>query len=383
MSLRSSLAPFLVAGALALTSACGATSGPSDGASSGPSDGASTKSPETVVLTDDFDREVEVPTNPERVAVLEWEGLVTKTLAILGEDDTVVAVDPATKDDPTRQIIVGGISDAVEVGSAWSGINYEKLASLAPEVVFLEAWVASDEDRQLHNEAVSTIEGLGIPVAVFMSPSNFNDPDMASAYSVINMVGDVYDRRADTDKVVSQLRTGIDEVLSRIPEGGPAPTVAVFATVAYLMGEKSIQNSLFASLLGAKNVAGPGTFVPISEEQLLAKDPDVLVLIGHEGYLSTEQVKNGENVGLDWAKVRDLRAIRESRMTALGYDEWRATIETPIALLKVAKALYPQEFADVDIAEREVAFYQDVFNLDAKEASAAIEGQKFRADLGS
>lgn len=373
MSPQHKLAPYLLVGVLAFTSACSASSG-----STGE---ASAESPESIVLTDDFDREVEVPTDPEKIAVLEWEGLVTKTLAILGEDDTIVAVDPATKDDPTRTVIVEGINDAVEVGSAWSGINYEKLASVAPEVVFLEAWVASDEDRQLHEEAVATIEDLGIPVVVFLSPSNFEDPDMASAYSVIDMVGTVYDREVDTDKVVDQMRTGIDEVVSRIPEGGPAPTVAVFATVSYLMGEKSIQNSLFASLLGAENVAGPGTFVPISEEQLLSKDPDVLVLIGHEGYVSTDQVKAGEDVGLDWGKVRDLRAIRESRMTALGYDEWRATIETPMALLKVAKVLYPKEFADVDIAERELAFYQDVFDLDAAEAEAAIEGQKFRADL--
>lgn len=377
MSLQHRWAPLLVAGTLVITSACGA--------SSGSSEAESATSPETVVVTDDFDREVKVPTSPERVAVLEWEGLVAKTLAILDAEDTVVAVDPATKDDPTRQVIVDSISEAAEVGSAWSGINYERLAAEAPEVVFLEAYVASEEDRTLHEEAVSTIEELGIPVVVFLSPSNFDEPDMSTAYSVIDMVGTVYDRTAETDKVVSQLRTGVDDVLSRIPEDGQAPTVAMFATVAYLMGEKSIQHSLFATMLGAENVTGPGTgtFVPISEEQLLAADPDVLVLIGHEGYLSTEQVKDGENVGLDWSKVRDLRAVRESRMTALGYDEWRATIETPIALLKVAKALYPEEFADVDVAQRELAFYQEVFDLDAEQAKAAIEGQQFRADLGA
>lgn len=389
MSLQNKLASFIVVGTLALTSACSASSGStaassgSTSASSGSTAASSAESPAKIVLTDDFDREVEVPTTPEKIAVLEWEGLVAKTLAILGEDDTIVAVDPATKDDPTRKVIVEGINNAVEVGSAWSGINYEKLASVTPEVVFLEAWVASDEDRKLHQDAVAAIEKLGIPVVVFLSPSNFEKPDMASAYSVIDMVGTVYNRTADTDKVVDEMRIGIDEVLSRLPKDGPAPTVAVFATVSYLMGEKSIQNSLFASLLGANNVAGPGTFVPISEEQLLAKDPDVLVLIGHEGYVSTDQVKDGKDIGLDWGKVRDLRAIRESRMTALGYDEWRATIETPMAMLKVAKVLYPAQFADVDIAERELAFYQDVFDLDTQEAAAAIEGQKFRADLGN
>lgn len=375
MSLRSRLTLPLVAGVLALTSACSASSGTADEGSSA--------TPETVVLTDDFDREVEVPVDPQRVAVIEWEGLVTKTLSILGVDDTVVAVDSATKDDPTRQVIVPAVEDATEVGNAFSGINYESLASLDPEVLFLEAFVASEDNRTMHEEAISTIEELGIPVVVFLSPSNFDEPDMSTAYSVIDMVGTVYDRSADTDAVVSQLKTGIDDVLSRIPEDGPAPSVAIFATVAYLMGEKSIQHRLFADLLGAENVAGGGTFEPISEEQLLAKDPDVLILIGHEGYLSTQQVADGENIGIDWAKAKDLRAIRESRMTALGYDEWRATVETPIALLKVAKTLYPDAFADVDVEERELAFYQDVFGLDEDGAREAVAGQQFSASLGS
>ncbi|WNV77620.1 ABC transporter substrate-binding protein [Geodermatophilus sp. DSM 44513] len=366
-------APIAVLGAVVL-SACGTPSVPTS---------AAEEAPATVQITDDFDRVVEVPTGPDRVAVMEWEGLVSKTLAILGEDNTIVAVDPATKDDPTRQVMVDGIADAVEVGSAWSGINYEELASLDTDVVFLEAWVASDEDRTLHEEAVQTIEDLGIPVVVFLSPSNFDEPSMDTAYSIVDTVGTVYERSSDTDRIVENLRSGIDEVLTRIPDDAPAPSVALFATTAYLMGEKSLQSHLFSTLLGARNVAGPGTFVPISEEQLLAHDPDVLVVIGHEGYLSTQEVYAGANIGLDWNKLRDLRAIRDQRVTALGYDEWRATLETPVALMKVGAALYPDAFADVDLAAWEQEFYQGAFGLDADAAAEAIEGQRYRADLGS
>jgi len=373
MSLLPRTLPVAVLGAVALA-ACGTPSAPASEVAAPPA---------VVQIQDDFDRTVEVPTAPERVAVLEWEGLVTKTLAILDQDDSIVAVDPATKDDPARQVMVEGIADAVDVGSAWSGINYEKLASLDPEVVFLEAWVATDEDRTLHEEAVRTIEDLGIPVVVFLSPSNFDEPSMETAYSIIDTVGTVYGLSTDTDRIVDQLRTGIEEVVARIPADAPAPSVAVFATTAYLLGDKSVQSHLFTTLLKARNVAGPGTFVPISEEQLLAKDPDVLVVIGHEGYLSTQEVYDGADVGLDWSKVRDLRAIRDRRVTALGYDEWRATLETPVALMKVAAALYPAAFADVDLATWEKDFYQDVFDLDAEAAEKTIEGQQYRADLGA
>ncbi|MDO5286558.1 MAG: ABC transporter substrate-binding protein [Actinomycetia bacterium] len=336
----------------------------------------------TVTVTDDLNRSVTVPVGPSRVAVMEWEGLVAKTLAMLGRDSTIVAVDPATKKDPARQVIVPAIAHATDVGSAWSGINFESLAATRPEVVFLEAWVSSDDDRRLHEQAVKTLEGLKIPVVVFLSPSNTEKPDMTAAYKIVDLVGTVYDRSADTTRVVNQLKSGIDEVVSRIPKDRPGPSVAIFASTAYVMGAKSVQNHLFATLLGARNVAGAGTFIQVSEEQLLAMDPDVLVVIGHEGYISVEQVKSGEKAGLSWDKLRDLRAIKQSRVAALGYDEWRATIETPIAVLKAAKVLYPDSFADVDVEAKELAFYRDVFRLDENRAKEAIKGQQYRADLG-
>lgn len=370
MSLFRRFAPLALASVALMASACS-----SPAADSAPSTAS-------VEITDDFGRTVAVPADPARVAVLEWEGLVAKTLAILGEGDRIVAVDPATSKDPARHVLVPQVTNATDVGSAWSGINYETLASVDPDVLFLEAWVSSDEDRQLHDEAVEQIEGLGIPVVVFMSPSNFDTPSMDTAYDVIRTVGTVFERTEDTDKVVDRLQTGIADVLDRIPADAPAPTVAVFSTIAYVMGEKSVQSHLFADLLGARNTAGAGTFVPVSEEKLLALDPDALIIAGHEGYLGLDEVYGGANVGLDWSKLQTMKAIEDKRVAALGYDEWRATIETPVALLKAASVLYPEAFADVDLDAEELAFYQDVFNLDAAAAQQAVDGQKCRADLG-
>ncbi|GGC55245.1 ABC transporter substrate-binding protein [Hoyosella rhizosphaerae] len=361
----------VLTGALLLTSACSQAIEPTS------------TSDETLQIVDDFDRSVDVPVDPSRIAVLEWEGLVAKTLAVLNEDDRIVAVDPATKSDPARQVIVPAIADATDVGSPWSGINYEVLASLAPDMMFLEAWVSSDEDRQLHEDAVEQIERLGIPVIVFMSPSNFDNPAMDTAYDVITKVGDVLDRSDATDSIVEGMKSSIDDVVNKIPDlpDDERPTVAIFASIAYLMGEKSIQSELFASMLGARNVAGGGTFVPISEEKLLALDPDVLVVAGHEGYIGLDEVYGGANTGIDWSKVQTLRAISSERVTALGYNEWRATLETPIALLKVASVLYPEAFADVDIAQKELDYYQDIFGLDDASARDAIDGQQFRGEL--
>ncbi|MFI6229725.1 ABC transporter substrate-binding protein [Micromonospora echinospora] len=348
-------------------------------------DGAATPAgpTKTASITDHWKRTVEVPVDPERVVVLEWEGLITKSMRIFGVEDTLVGVDTATKKMGYRARLVPAIDRAEALGSPWSGVNYERLAGLRPDVVFLEAWVASQENRTLHQEVIDKIESLGIPVVVLLSPSNFDEPDIRTAWEHITVTGEVFGKQAEAAKLVGRLQAGIDRVTARtrdIPEAERTP-VAYFATINNVMGTKSIQSYLLTEVVGARNVAGPGTFVTVSEEKLLALDPDAMVVAGHEGYLDPALIHAGRHAGLNWANLAEMRAVKNKRLVALGYDEWRATVETPIALLKMAKLAYPERFADVDVAAEEVAFYREVYGLDERRAAEAIEAQKYVGDL--
>ncbi len=336
-----------------------------------------------VTIRDHWDRTVQVPADPQRVVVLEWEGLITKSMKIFGVENTLVGVDIATKKMGHRAAVIPSIDKAVELGSPWSGVNYEQLAGLKPDVVFLEAWVASQENRAMHQEVIDKIESLGLPVVVLISPSNFEQPNIKTAWEHITITGEVFGKQAEATRLVERLNAGLEKVTSRtkdIPDA-QRTTVAYFATINNVMGTKSIQSYLLTDVVGARNPAGPGTFVTISEEKLLALDPDAMVLAGHEGYLDPSLVYGGKHAGLNWANLTEMRAIKTKRLVALGYDEWRATIETPIALLKIAKLAYPDRFADVDIAAEETAFYRDVYGLDEQQAKAAIEAQKYVGEL--
>jgi len=362
----------------ALVAGCGSGSGSGSAAGSGT---ASSSAP--VKIKDHWERTVEVPANPQRVVVLEWEGLITKSMKIFGVDNTLVGVDTATKKMGHRAAVIPSIDKAVELGSPWSGVNYEQLAGLKPDVVFLEAWVASQENRAMHQEVIDKIDSLGIPVVVLISPSNFEQPNIKTAWEHITITGQVFGKQAEAVRLVERLNAGLEKVTSRtedIPDA-ERTSVAYFATINNLMGTKSIQSYLLTDVVGARNVAGEGTFVTISEEKLLALDPDAMVLAGHEGYLDTSLVYAGKHAGLNWANLTEMRAIKNKRLVSLGYDEWRATIETPIALLKIAKLAYPNRFADIDVAAEEVAFYREVYGLDEPQAKAALEAQKYVGEL--
>lgn len=83
----------------------------------------------TTTIVDQWGRSVEVPINPDNVVVLEWEGLVAKTLEIIGEADTIVGADPNSLQ-PFRISVVPELASAKNIGSPWSGLNYETIAAL-------------------------------------------------------------------------------------------------------------------------------------------------------------------------------------------------------------------------------------------------------------
>lgn len=339
----------------------------------------------TTTVIDQWGRSVEVPVNPDKVVVLEWEGLVAKTLEIIGEADTIVGADPNSLQ-PFRLSVVPELAKAQNVGSPWSGLNYETIAALGTEVVFLEAWANSPENKEMHQGIIDQIEALGIPVVAMMSPSNFPEATLDRSWEIVDLVGQVYNRQADTDAVIDTVESSLAEVTSRIPELPEAdrPEAAIFATTNYLMGPESVQSYLLTDVLKAKNLAtGAGAFVPITEEQLLAMNPENLIVIGHEGNLSVDDIRAGTNKGLSWATLKNLSAIQNDRIVDLGYDEWRPTIETPIAMLKIAAMLYPEQFADVDIEQQELRFYQDIYDLSATEAKQAIKNQEWSPEASN
>lgn len=336
----------------------------------------------TVTIKDHWDRSVEVKKNPDKVVVMEWEGLVAKTMKLLDVDDRLVGVDSSTKKQPFRKAIIPGIKDAKDVGSAWSGVNYETVASLKPDVVFLEAWVASDENKKMHEDVVKKIEDLGIPVIVMLSPSNFDSPNLKTAWEHVDYVGQLFDKKDETDKIVARMEKEVEDVTKRVEKhSGDAPEAVIFASTSYVMGKKSIQNYLLEDVLKAKNKIGKGTFVEVSEEKLLSYDIPNLIVIGHEGYISEQDVYGGKKAGINWGKVSSMPAIKDKKITTLGYDEWRATLETPIALKKMGKLLYPDEFKDVDVKKDEIDYYKDIYGLSEADAKKAIEDQKFRSGL--
>lgn len=198
-------------------------------------------------------------------------------------------------------------------------------------------------------------------------------------------MGEVFNKQEEAEKLIGGLENKIQLIKERTRSVSDKEkaNVIIYATENYLMGKKSIQSYFLTEILNANNLVpdGESDFIKVSEEQLLKYNPDVLVVIGHEGYLDTSTIYDGKQCGINWGNVKELKAIKNKRVVSLGYEEWRATMETPIGLLKMAKAIYPDKFKDIDIPSEELKMYMEDYKFSKDEALKAVEAQKFISNM--
>lgn len=103
---------------------------------------SATAQPSTVTITDHADREVEVPTNPKRVAVLGIYPLPSMLTVYLDSCDSIVAMEPGSMNAAKNGILSQLYPDITNITTDimdGDDVNIESLLALKPDVVFYNA----------------------------------------------------------------------------------------------------------------------------------------------------------------------------------------------------------------------------------------------------
>ncbi len=260
---------FPVLCAALLLTGCGAST---VAESSAPAPGSETAesapaSPETAVttltFTDDLDREVTVPANPERVAVL--LGSYADVWCLAGGQDSLVA---AASDAWTDFDLDLG-EDVANLGSLMEP-NLEELIAAQPDLVIASSNTTSNV------ELLPSLEQLGVPVAYF-GVNSFNDYlEMLDVCTRITGHTENYqtyglDVQAQVDKAKEQ-------------NDGSAPTVLLLRSASTSCKVKNSKDTVLGEILadlGAVNIADSdtGLLEDLSLERIIADDPDYIFVV--------------------------------------------------------------------------------------------------------
>ena len=316
---------FLVPLVAALLAACQpAASGTARPASTVPSASASTAAPAyPLTLTDDAGNEVTLTADPQRIVSLAPSN--TEIVCAVGACDELVGV--TDFDDYPPEIV--DVEDVV-VGAQ---VDVEKVVAAEPDLVLAAGNGLTPDD------VIAQLEDLGLTVLI-LYPETIDE-----IYADIQLVGEAVDEAEAATAEVERMRDEIAAIGEAVA-GAAAPRVfyevSIFEGQIYTAGEDSFLASM-VELAGGDPITGDAVTTSIGQEELVAADPQV-VLLGDAAYdPSITPASVAARPG--WG---EMAAVADDRVLVMAEDLviTRPGPRITEGLAALARAIHPEAFTD-------------------------------------
>ena len=102
-------------------------------------------------------------------------------------------------------------------------------------------------------------------------------------------------------------------------------------------------------------------------EQVYEWDPDV-VYITNFTPTQPEDIYNNAIGGDDWSSVKAVIDQRVYKMPLGSYRSYTPGTDTPMTLLWMAKTMYPDLFADIDMNQEVKDYYMEIYGVELEDA---------------
>ena len=244
--------------------------------------------------------------------------------------------------------------------------SIEKVLASKPDVVVLADWQFKALGADL-----GRLEQADIPVVVI----DYNAQTLQRHVASTRILGQLTakpERAEQIAKAYEQVVTTIRERVAAAHVAKPKIYIELGdkgpSEYSYTYG-KNMWGAM-AELVGGDNIAAPfveswGTIHP---EQLLASKPDVILMAGYESVVSPTAMQVGQDIDADNVQRRlkgftlragwsNLPAVKNNRVYAVYHGATRSIMDAALMQF-MAKALYPDLFADLDPLATYLNFYQ-------------------------
>ena len=351
----------LLAAALTVTVAAWSSTGSS--ASSASSIKEEVNVPETVTVTDHADRTVEVPTNPEKVAILGIYPLASMLSVYLNSAETIVAMEPASANAAKNSVLIdlypeiGNITTDILSGE---DLNIEALVALEPEVVYYNAADKADLEK---------LENAGL-TAVAFSPTKWKFDVIETYRQWIGLLDQIYPSSSKNAKLVDQYSTDIYNMIQETVAGVEQPQKILFLYQydenAMITSSSRFFGEWWAKAAGGVNVASDvqaeTANAKITMENVYEWNPDVIFITNFTKATPEDLYSNAIGTD-DWSTVKAVQDHRVYKMPMGTYRTYTPSSDTPMTLLWMAQAVYPELFADVDVRAEVKDYYSQLFGI--------------------
>lgn len=327
---------------------------------------------ETITITDHAGNTVTLPKDIERIAVCNILPLPSVLTVFFDSAEKIVAMAPGSMA-AAENGLLGELypellkADTSAIGDA--DVNTEELMKLDPQVVFYSA-----SNPQIGESLTNA--GFNA-VAISVNKWEYNTVETLNQW--MELLGQIFPGNDRTELVKQYSEESMALVQERTASLSDEDRARVFFLFNYsesaiVTSGKNFFGQFWADAIGAVNVAEElqdDNSVKVTLEQVYAWDPDIILMTN----FTTAQPKDlyENTVGsYDWSTVQAIQQEQVYKMPLGMYRSYTPGVDTPITLLWLAKTVYPDLFADIDITQETIDYYQTVFGvtLTAEQAEA-------------
>lgn len=266
-------------------------------------------------------------------------------------------------------------------------MNFETLVKAKPDVLIIHSgcctvnWKTGDDQKM--NSTLNKLKELNIPTVVVNGPNFSGEPSIKTVSDNVKIIGGVFGKEDQAKKLADYLEAQVKLVSDRtkdIPEAqkprvllfGLNPTVRKSGGSGNAFGLLDIQSYMLEKVVNAKNAFQDNSFgKDLNAEQVLVLNPDVFVLPTSNGYHPPRELYDTP----DFKNLETLKAIQNRRIAALPWSPCNCDqrLEYPINVMVMAKAAYPDKFADIKLESWLIDFFKNVYGADQKTADGLID----------
>ncbi|MGA2402856.1 MAG: cobalamin-binding protein [Syntrophobacteraceae bacterium] len=276
------------------------------------------KTGEPRLARDQAGRTVCVPDNPLRVVSLAPS--ITEIVFALGEGDRLKGVTQHCDFPADAQFLP-------KVGS-YVHLDLERIVALKPDLCI------AVRDGNPGN-VVTELEAFGIPVYA-VDPRNLD-----TAVDTVLEVGQLLNAATKARHLANEMRDRIERVKERVAGTGLRPRVFFQIGTAPIVsaGTNTVIHELIAAAGGQNLAEGPASYPRFSREQVLALQPEVIIIT------SMTKEPDIEQVSAEWKNYEGLPAVRNNRIFIVDADLFdRATPRLINGLETLAGIIHPELF---------------------------------------
>ena len=250
-------------------------------------------------VTDDYGREVMVPTLPKRI--VSTSPAITEILFALGADNLLVGRTDFCSYPPEATTIasIGGISN----------LNIESIVALHPDIVISGSMVSA--------KIIHTLEQMGIPVVCILEKQHYE-----GLYDNIARIGQLCGHSTQADSLIAHLKELLISMELPLKQENTRVIPSVYYVVGFgpagnfTAGGNTYINDII-SLAGGENIAANINGWNYSLETLSDKDPDFILIRREDSahfcnshpYCDLSAVKNHHVIGIESGTI-DLQVPR-------------------------------------------------------------------------